>query len=248
MRTTCLLLIVVVAMLMLTPAASAQLIGVQFAPTGSPALLPGQVAGVVPQDNYNAIVPSSTGVSLEGISSPLADSTGTPTGITLTYQASSAAESNTSTATANGILLHNELQANGFGFAFNNVPAGSYDLIVYLENNSPNVNVGVSATVGVGPQVVSYYMIEEDAAAGATPPFVEADSTTSPVTGNYVEFDNVTPTISLGEGFLQVNVTDSPDQLCSVNGFQLESVPEPACILLLVAGGVLLRSRKSEKN
>ena len=87
---------------------------------------------------------NSTGT--QGTTSSLLDSNGNPTGITLTHVSQDGYNSNTDTSTPNGTLLHGEDKTTPLGdqngstpytstYTFNNVPAGSYNVIAYIEDD-----------------------------------------------------------------------------------------------------------------
>jgi hypothetical protein len=205
---------------------TAGLIGVQFVQAG-PALASTQVAGIVPQDNYNVVnVNNSSGTN--GTTPLLLNSNGSPTSVTLTHVSNDGYNSNTATSTPNGILLHGEDKTGPAGttqsskpgltstYTFNNVPPGTYNLIAYIENDY----AGVSANMTVGP--TTYYVIDESVTG--TPPFTLANSTdpNNRATGNYVEFLNVSPV----QGQITVTYTSEggANDTASINGFQLQTV------------------------
>ncbi len=97
----------------------------------------------------------------------------------------------------------------------------------------------------------TYYVNEQDASTyNNSPSFVLADNT-DPLgtrdTGNYVEFDNISPvdgTITLTEQGISGGNGNSS---AAVNAFQLVSVPEPATFSLIGAGALGLLARRRHR-
>jgi pimeloyl-ACP methyl ester carboxylesterase len=200
-------------------------VGIQFVQAG-PTLGSSQVAGVVPQDDFNPVyVANSTGTS--GTTGDLVDANGNTTGITLTHVSNDGFNTSTDTTTPNGILLNGEdktgppghTQSSGPGltatYTFNNVPSGSYNLIAYIETDSSSAGVTANMTVGS----TTYYVADQ--ATSGTPAFSLANNTnpSSRVTGNYVEFYNVTP--SAGTITLTNTSEGGANDTAAINGLQL---------------------------
>jgi hypothetical protein len=209
-------------------------IGVQFVQAG-PALTATQIAGVIPQDNFNPVyVANSAGTS--GTTGSLIDTNGYTTGITLTHVSNDGFNTLTDTTTPNGILLHGEDKTGPAGqnssvapgytatYTFNNVPAANYDLIAYIECDADFTNqnnVIENANLTVGPTT---YFVTDQAVSGGTPAFQLANNTNPNIrlTGNYVEFFNVAP-IS-GEITLTNAEAGGPYNTAAINGLQLTPV------------------------
>jgi len=201
--------------------------GVQFqgrdgsvtANPGTPALLQSQIAGVVPQGNWNPIdnwysfTPAANGTS--GV---LWDSNLVSTaGVTLTFYASDSwydDVASSSITNANAILLNGIIKSNPGGtpglngnpgveyFQFNNVPEGQYDLYVYTTMNGD----GVWADVADNDNLTTYY-IKEWHQFTDTSSLVQATNTNpngTRDTGNYVKFSSLG---TYGRGTIGAHVT-----------------------------------------
>jgi hypothetical protein len=217
-------------------------IGVQFVQAG-PGLAANQWAGEVPQDNFN-LVDTTAGHGVQGTTAGLYDSNGNPTPITLTHDSSDGWNTNTSTGTPNGVLLHGEDKSgpgNTASYSFNNVPNGRYDLIGYIENDI----AGYNAVIAQG--ATTFWVT--DAADSGTPAWTLADNTNPAIriTGNFVEFFNITSTSGA------ISFTDSTgDGTAAFNGLQLlqlqPEIPEPATAVMLVASGAALLARRPRSH
>lgn len=131
--------------------------------TGDPAcqgINPGDVAGVVPQtfwfpvDNYynlNLNCDSATFTADNGTTTPILDTNGVPTAVTLTFTANDSWDDNVNLAnitTPNARLMQGTIkQANGshvpITFTFNNVPQGQYDVYVYCDLDGSGMVAGL---------------------------------------------------------------------------------------------------------
>ena len=225
--------------------ATSPYIGVQFTSHGSPALASSDVAGLVPQSNFNVVPVNAQGQMTGVAGEPLRNSAGSPTPVTLSLLSDDGWSTSTSTTSPDGVLLNGEDKSTpGTGsptatYTLSGVPDGNYTLIVYIENDTPFNN----ANINLGP--TTYYVTDE-AVTGGVPPFARASST-SPATrdvGNYVEFDNVA---TVGGTLTFSQTYDSGGNGTSaVNGFQLLSaVPEPASALGIGAACLLIRRRRN---
>src|SRR5215467_1732815 len=175
----------------------AQTIGVSFIGRNAyPAdnLAPGDVAGVVPQANWNNI---DSGTTFTGTTGTLTDSAGNDSGITLTFEANDAWNSDGGTATPDQRLMKGIIKANPGGvtsppaantmtFRFDNVPAGSYGVYVYAMENL----TGAKISINLGS--ITYYIAEENVFNST---YIQATSTTlnNFQDGNYALFSNVSP-------------------------------------------------------
>jgi hypothetical protein len=224
--------------------AHAQLIGVQFVQQG-PGLTPGEIAGFIPQDNYN-LVQVNSGTGTNGTTGFLFDGSGDPTSITLTHSSNDGYNSNTDATTPNGDLLFGEDKSGGGGYGsggitatytFNDLSDGTYDLIGYIENE----NCGVTANITVGS--TTYYVTDQR--ASGTPPFTLANNVdpSTRVTGNYVEFFNITAVN--GQITLTNTSAGGGNGTAAINGLQLvktvtSAVPEPSTYAMMLGGLALL--------
>jgi hypothetical protein len=238
------LFLLLLALLATATSAHAQIldIGVQFQGGGS-ALSSSGTAGVISQGNFNVI----TGNNVSDAS--LVDASGTLTAVTLTLASSDNWNTGTGNANANATLLSGKIGA-GYGgsasFTLNNLAAGTYNLIVYTENNDDD-KVGTYSVTGNSTS----YSIADQNGADYTGTFVLGTNTTNTVAAaqadiaNYVEFVNVTVDSS---GTLTLTAAQMPGAFSGTggadfSGFQLQSVPsvpEPATYALLGFALVLL--------
>jgi len=173
-------------------------------------LNPGDMAGVVPQPNWNDEPGAAGGPAV------LSDQTGQPTAVTLTWNAP------TDWGTASGDVDPNHELFSGyitsqFGenatVTFSNLPSGFYNLLIYtvcdvtLANAEYTVNGDTNQTVYLNPEGPIF--------SGAFALCTNTDSA-SYASGNYVEFDNIQP---VGGTITVVAVAD--DLEAPINGLQL---------------------------
>jgi hypothetical protein len=157
-------------------------------------------AGVVAQTYWNNV---DSGTTFKGTSMSLLDSAGSFTDVRIVYDASDSWNSDGPTVTANDKLMKGIIKANPdpdttptnnsdrMLFVITNLPAGSYNVIVYAEENGANQG-SASAQMDVTVGATTYY-IEQDGSFGGT--FTAASSTTpgTYIFANYAEFDGVSP-------------------------------------------------------
>ncbi len=150
-------------------------------------------AGVVAQNFWNNVV---TDPNMSGTSLPAIDSSGTFTAVQLVFQASDSWVSDGPTATANDRLMKGILKANPdpdlapinntdkMFFTVTNLPAGSYDVLIYGTHN------GAGAEMSVNLGAATYYIAEQASFNGT---FLLATSTTagSYADANYARFNGV---------------------------------------------------------
>ncbi len=244
--------------------ARGDMIGVQF-PNGS-ALTATQVAGVVPQDNFNTLTLGVSGFS----PATLNDNNGSLTTATLTTTATpSTYPTSAGNATPDNILNSNVLNSGpgisggnpapagtdvtggqNASFTISGVPYSSYDLIVYeLDNAARTEGTTVGSTT---------YWLGSPNATSASPYVytqgVGATYTTPTITANYVEFTNLsgstlTFTLTVPTAGSLGAVSYGSNANIFINGFQIVSVPEPSSIVLLGIGvGGLLAARLLRRN
>ena len=150
----------------LTQAASIGAIGASFlgdAPGGTASwLLAGvDLAGVVPQTNWNNIDCNVTNIPpYVGISGPLVDYAGHPAAVQLQFVADDAWNGNGSTATPNDKLMKGVLKqtfAGSMTLILANLPADTYEVYVYgdVDTGPQSLDVSIGAT--------TCYWLEPDA-------------------------------------------------------------------------------------
>jgi PEP-CTERM motif len=229
-----------------TTSAWADLIGINFqgrtdATHSSDALAPGDVAGVMPQNNWNndpTLVSGGTHTLNQ-----LMDSTGTHTSVSLSVSAVDSWFSGSGNADPNHALLNGIIKANATPatYTFNNLtPGGTYTLIAYTVENAGRANNNL--TIGT----TKYFTTAQDGTE-FNGTFVRAMNTNPTGTrdvGNYVEFDNVTADSS-GRLMLTDAWTTGTDGV-GIAGIQLQSagaaIPEPASVVLFGLGTLALIS------
>jgi hypothetical protein len=208
----------------------------------------GDSAGVVPQTHFNAVVgPNGPYYAQSGSGISLTDAGGNTTPVTLTYSVDSSWENTFGSPTPDTELLTGEFKSNGSdSFTLNGVPTGQYDLIAYILNDNAAQD---EANYTVGSS--TYYVIDQS--NNNYSGYVQASNanpTGTRDTGNYVEFDNVTPVggvITLTETGGIGNNGGNGNYAVAVNGFQLVAVPEPASFSLIGAGAVGLLARRRRR-
>ena len=161
-------------------------------------LAPADLAGVIPQTNWNNLQWDDWGNigappgGFVGVSDPLLDSAGNFTAVQLTANCNDAWNSDGLTDTPNDKLMKGIVKEGGVGssmtLSFTNLAPGAYDLYVYGNVNGGPVDLDVS--IGV---TTNYWT--EPAAFDDGTGFIEAASNdpTARAAGNYVKFTGVTP-------------------------------------------------------
>ncbi len=188
------------------------------------ALTASQVAGIVPQDNFNVVTSESsggTGPAVAGGPVTLNDNSGSNTaGVTFSWtdynnwhtQTATARNSSGSVTSRtangpNGALFSGESSdaesgnPNGTAtYTFSNLPMGTYDLIAYTINDSGPTSGGYVAALnaavnGVSTGITYYDQNETDSVWVANQVFVRATGTSS---GSYTKEANYAEFTSLG--------------------------------------------------
>ena len=166
------------------------------------------VAGVMPQPNWNNVREEGLGIDGNPHTTQLfLDAADNPTPVTLTYSASDSWNNNDSNPNTNpdhklmfGIIKSTTGATDTF--TFNNLPARSYDLLVYLGMDADNV--GADFTAGS----TTFYVTETHTFGGT---YIQALNTTLPTDeagtgtrdlGNYIRFTGLTP-----DGNSQITLT-----------------------------------------
>src|SRR5438067_4606208 len=178
-----------------TTSAWADLFGINFqgrldGTTNADALAAGEVAGVIPQSNWNND-PTLVGSSSTHTLNQLMDSTGTRTALSLSVSANDSWFSHSGSADANHKLLNGIIKATTMPatYTFSNLaPGGVYTLIAYTVENDGRANNNL--TIGN----TTFFTTAQDGLE-FTGTFVRATNTAANGTrdvGNYVQFDNVT--------------------------------------------------------
>src|SRR5438876_4785422 len=169
---------------------------------GTPPLASTDVAGVVPQPNWNNVDDANNFSPAEnGTTGPLVDSIGAATTVTLTFAANDSWYNDvdpTTVATPNARLMNGVIKEGTAGtsakFSFNYLPAGQYDLYVYMDVNNDNTALNLVPDVDNIVFPTPYYVIETHQFAD-TNTFIQATNTNPNGprdTGNYVKLSGLT--------------------------------------------------------
>ena len=228
-------------------------VGVQFIGNtgyGSASLNPTDVAGVVPQANYNSLA----GSVFSG--TPLVDSNGAATSATLSVNGGAGNTWGNGTPsgtdqTLNSGLLNNPALTT---FTVANVPYSTYSLIVYELDNSPRTQGTALGSTVAGNSSAVY--LESPTPYPGSPGYTYLQGTSvdpaNPTgNGNYVEFTN----LHSGSLTFSVQATGAGPgdggQNIFVNGFQIvNNTPEPSTFVLAALGltGLLIAARRRRKG
>jgi hypothetical protein len=222
-----------------TPPSDQPYIGVNFfggGDRGGLNLLPADVAGAVPQENWNNIAEFTIA------DAPLNDASGAATPVTLTTEGLTEQwYSGTSVVgDANSRLMQGFIGggATAVGtpvtFTFNNVPAGTYSVLAYTVGFDFQADYRQSyAVTGAAESPTVHGKGETGSFYIANPGFRRMTGTdvAAPVSGNYVKIDSVSPDAN---GLLTLTVTTTADNIGgshqpAINGIQLvKIVPQVA--------------------
>src|SRR6266700_3776188 len=139
-------------------------------------------------------------VNFSGTTPALNDKAGNATAVTLTFAANDSWNNDGAAGTADEKLMHGIIKAFGNPggplvpftdtFTFNNVPAGAYSLVLYLNVNGDGVNVDL--TQGA----TTFYITEEHTFDGTYTQALNADPMGVRDVGNYVVFTGVSPDVT----------------------------------------------------
>lgn len=135
------------------------------------------------------------------------------------------------------IDLFDDYKHNNAGSAIGFVLTGldmtkTYDIVLY---GAQNFGSGRGAS----------FDLVEGTYSGADPQITTGDQQSSFVEGvNYVRFNGIAPTNSSGDQRIRFLVGNGPDGIGFFNGFEIQSVPEPAASLLGGLGMLALLRRR----
>src|SRR5579884_4397999 len=239
----------------LSAAADAQSIGVNFVGGGGPnsgsSLMATDVAGLVPQANFN----NATGA--KGTLAGLVDNSGSNTGASLAWTSPNTWSSGTDTTTPNGALLNGYLDSNGTAaggamVTVSNVPYKLYDLVVYLNSDAttgtpavPLARIGDYEVVTSGGTLTQQVSYHKGSALTLAPPV--ADNTmpvnASTPAGTAIVFSGLTDATLT----LETNQAKLPNAnfRAPVSGFEMYSAPEPRSLgVVTVLGGLAVSRRR----
>jgi hypothetical protein len=237
--------LVVLAALMIGRA-DAQKIGVNFGAddagsSNAASLAPGDVAGVVPQANWNNASLASGSIT------DAIDDSGTATTLDVAWASEESWSGVGGTPlTGDGVLVNSWISENGGDAApstitVSEIPYDLYDLYIYVGHDRADEDTSFSETGGAFTDFVT--LEDVTGVTVAADPFVFNEITTSGSSGNYFLASGLSQD-SLGIEFSVANGQRAP-----VNGFQIVLVPEPSSLVLLSMAGLMfghrLRRRKS---
>jgi hypothetical protein len=244
---------------------ASMMIGMQWHGDFGTALATSQFAGIVLQNNFNVLSPSTAETSV-----PLINSQGNPSGVNITYaKFGNNYSTGTGSTTGNdGLLVSSDAKTSGGSggttqsFTLNDVPMGNYELIAYTLNNGSTTNgttvVGQYTATDTQGYSQSYYDLNQQPAAwdsgysSATgPDWIQGNYSTETAAAaataqNYVQFVGldlpVAGSITVTETWAGISTSNGP----AFNGFQLILVPEPAALAVVLLGGlgILLLPRR----
>ena len=209
-------------------------IGVSFgadaAGGGDPVLQPTDVAGVVPQENWNNA--SGTGDTL----TDLLDNSGAATTAVVTWAADESWSWNTPIATADAKLMSGWISENsGTGEAstvsISEIPYETYNLYIYAGHDRIDNTPQFAETSAAFPTFSVTENITPDL-LGADP-FVYTESVGGGA-GNYVLVRGLTASA------LDIELSNASNDRAGFAGFQIVEIPEPTSIVLLGGLGVAL--------
>jgi hypothetical protein len=201
-------------------------IGANFTGAGSGirgALTATDVAGVVPQENWNNLSRTNAAAI------PLTNATGAAGPVTLTYSGRVQWHSGAGAALdADSLLLHGYLHTSSAPgpatFAFNGVPAGNYHVLVYSVGFDSVTPYDQNYSITGAGSYPTYHGRAQTGPAYLQNPTFKRMSSTNPNagdSGNFVQFENVSPSAN-GSFTITVAATSSGNvHAPAVNAIQL---------------------------
>lgn len=258
---TCAILGAAIVSCGLSAAVGAQSIGVNFVGGGGPntgsSLAATDIAGVVPQGNFN----NETG-GTQTTPQKLNLSTGVDSGASVTWKSPNTWSSGTPTTTPNGALLNGYLDSNGTAaggamVTVTNVPFKAYDVIVYFNTDAGTPRVGDYEVVTPAGTVTQQVPYTKSSVLTLAPPLPDntgingkggnGNPAAGSLAGTYLIFPNLTgSTLTLESNQASLPLVNNR---APISGFQIYGiVPEPGTLgMLTVLGGLALR-RSRRKN
>ena len=156
-------------------------------------LLTNEIAGAIAQENFNNLA------DLSANATPLIDSKGLPTPITISYGPVSQGSAATGDSDADHVLFHGYIHNNNnpMTITLSNVPpATNYSLLVYSVGGDLTASYEEAFTLTGQTSYPTLRVRGQDSSQYVAAPAYTRMSSTDPGArdlGNYVEFENVTP-------------------------------------------------------
>ena len=247
----------------LSAAADAQSsIGVNFVGGGGPnsgsSLAATDVAGLVPQANFN----NATGKS--GTLMGLLNSGGVNSGAGVVWSSPNTWSSGTDTSTPNGKLLNGYIDSSGSAaggamVTVSNIPYAAYDLIVYVNTDKGSgARLGDYEVTTSGPTITQQVAYEKSSSLVLAPPYPSslvgpknsAGQNPDPPAGTPAGTFLVFPDLTGSTLTLQTNqaTLPNPNFRAPISGFQIYGVPIPEPtglgVVTVLGGLALTRSRR----
>jgi hypothetical protein len=238
----------IVACTGLVSVSHASSIGVNFEGGGNGSsavgLAPGDIAGVVPQANYN----NETGSTGTGLA--LNDNTGALTGAKLTFSGGSGVYNVYANNSVTPVGGNQELNS-GFVYGTNtvtvsNVPYGFYNVYVYELNDAAGreetTTLGSTSYYGTAANPTDSNHVSGTANTYLYTQSTSTDSANPTPNGDYVLFTGVSGSTLM--------FTDSAPGNGYITGFEIVAVPEPSSVIALVGlcgmglVGLVIRRRR----
>jgi hypothetical protein len=232
---------------------SAAVISVNFGKNGHAMSSSSQIAGVVPEDNWNSFTNQGSAISLTN--APLTDGDGNTNVATLSASGggnpfnNQPAFSDGDKRMMNGLANSGTYTVSGLSSDFTDL---GYDVYVYVAHDSRVGNVLQVNLTPAGGSSITLWGEQANPAfiAVQSPTYIDATQATKDDAfasngGYYIRFEGLTASEFSFSGQYWTN----PGSVTSAAypGFQIVAVPEPASIALLATGGLCLlkRQRKS---
>ncbi len=196
-------------------------------------MAPTQVAGALPQVNWNNInFALNASAAYSGTGLTLVDSTGATSGITLSYSGNDAYDSSSTggpaiyagnlNLTGNALLTNGELKGTGTGIptvTLNNVPTGNYDVFVYTATDNGSTNGMVYTLTGSATTTITTNEIEGYVGGDIHPNPLVANEPSGAATGGYMGgFSGLTQSQTQSSGTVKGNYIEFTNVSPSAGG------------------------------
>lgn len=200
----------------------------------------GDVAGVVPQGNWNNAAGNNGSLAV------LNTDAGTASGASVTWATDEQWSVGTGPADANGTLLNGFVSENnndGSQISITGIPFTVYDLYVYVSHDRAGEDVILGETNNL---FADFTAIESDTDITSPVSFVQ-QTTSGTGSGNFVVFSGLTAAnLELTMGAIDANSPGGTIDRNAIAAVQIVQVPEPSSSVLaaLAALGLIGRRRR----